>query len=409
MKKLKLFSWICVVMLIITSFVFAGCGKKPNNPNNPSSSDGDNSNPPQVQEVTLKDMRIIYVVNDRGCRGTTIIQLPDKKIMVINPEVDRSTLLEYLYFLTDKEVIDYLIVTNQHYMGEVAEALGTMIDVKNFYRPNIAINFDYWDTTYSDLLDYEIEDIKQNLSPQEKSGLDCQGKIRYNDQYILALNLLSKTNANIVPITNTTTISDSYVSGGNTYSWNLNFYFDPVINPELYGESYWYDGEYSATFDFVYGDYKIGYFGEPTDNMFNKFIERANGQCQNYDLFIAHYSNTDLSGSATSSKNMFHSWANAFKSAKLCELIFNKDNIQYNRFMISTSTLSNFDFYLPNFWKGKTGSYEPTILLENALYASRIAQGGQRIPCIKLNKDGSFSAVTVEWMGELIDESYFRS
>lgn len=464
MKK-KIFSLFMIIFIIFPCmFMITGCKKSSTDNDSSNNSGGSNggsgggSGGGNSQVVsTLYDMRFTtYKYSDHTSYSQTpyggqLIWLPDGKTMVVDlcieSEIDDN--LDFVQFYEDftnyskhdssgKPVIDYFVVTNEKKVA-IDSLFFDNFTIKNFYRPNMEIDLDYWrsdnqkivgNDTY--IFEHNIEDLK-SINPEHLTGLprkyfeDCTDldpnnpnntvlQYNYNDYYIISLYLAEQNNVNIIKLTDNSDISKTLSYNGNDYTYTIDFFMpEPKINPtfenafhniivngqisnEFYISShiYYQAEEFNTAFSINYGEFDLLYLDRPSFNVLNWVIENHN-ENKKYDVLLGHYRFND------SSENFFDVWAKNLlsyqdKGVFALTKLFDKTKIDSNYLIIPmASSISGTRFTTnSSLYFYDSSLVEVALKSQNQIRPARIKNGNLNIPILKVLAGGEHSVQVLD-------------
>jgi hypothetical protein len=466
MRK-KFLSFLLVLIFAFPLMFFVpGCNPSQNQDTNPPSEDeGNNSSgdssqgdttPLEDTISTLYDLRITYYKPEYHALdnpyGGTLIWLPDGKTMLINPVITK--LADFVFFYSDftnyskyedggsRMIIDYLIVTAP---TEIAVNKGFWGDfvIKNYYRPDIEIDFNYWEEPYS-TYDYglEIEDFyaisKENLEGRSLEYFDhtwlsnsLENAVRYygydySYQYIASLAHVEKQGGNIIKTANTSDIITTLVYKSSQYSYTSDFYVpESKVTPNpLYLQTH-KDGpsgdvvllndnnqtaEYGTILSIEYRGFNVLCLNTLTENLLSSFLS-SNPQNKKYDVLVGslrHGSVTENNLHGAVSKNIEYYQSEYDKN--IMSVIFDSSKVETNYIFLNTA-----DDTTNNEWtrKGATmdlfifnypGTQEKYVSYDNLLIPCRASGIKTIIPIIIKCKDGIHSIKEIKTDLDLVTQ-----
>ena len=330
MKK-KLLSLTLTLIMIIFMGVLPACSQPDNDPNDgstPESGGGAITTP--SDEPVLYDLRVASykeeaersneVIAMNGCK---VIWLPDGKTVVVDPWFHDREDMRFKSFYSEfthdlkvetdnysyyRHVIDYLVITNEAWVSFDVEKFFRNFTVKNYYRPDIEVDFDYWNYEMHCLREYEDsyhvaeEDVK-SINPTHLEGrkrkyfeecynFDADGntilEYQYNSDYIYSLYFAEQQGTNIQKITNNTKITNTIEKDGQSYTYSLDFWVPEAVVDDIgwefgyiekdnniideYMTNYNQSAEYGCAFSLEYGDFGLIYLDKPTKNILKSFL-----------------------------------------------------------------------------------------------------------------------------------------
>ena len=482
MRK-KILSFLLALLIIPFVGIFSACGNTDGgNGGSPSGSGGNSgggssggsgggsgsgANGGSQVETVLYDLKISTCkpedyVNYQNTAGCKVVWLPDGKTMVIDPIFDddmsfRSFYSEFTGRLkrdpeTGKEIIDYLVVTQEDNIFDPEELLGeySRYEIKNYYRPDIEIKFDNWEIWYDDaqktaIGGVAVEDVFSILPEHlegrsrvfyedydyKEAGDDNSTLLyEYNEDYILSLALAQKKGVNIEKITNDTKITNTITKDGNDYTYTIDFWSpEPIVDErdgtltniyggtrgnELIGQEYiqdqrYYDqiAEYNTILTINYGEFDLLYLDKPTENVFNSFFKHHD-KTKKYDVIWGDY-RCDVDRSI-STNNFDKPWKRTLgeyyaKGEIAMSYLYDINKIDTNYIISSLSTGGHRDWYgnsgttgtwMKFYFYGLNSIYPPVMKKENIINPVYGDFDDMRIPVITAQKNGVHGVVKVE-------------
>ena len=484
MRK-KILSFLLALLIIPFAGIFSACGNTDGGTGGSPSGSGGSSgggssggsgggsgsganggNGGSQVETVLYDLKVSVCkpeddVNYQNTLGCKVVWLPDGKTMVIDPRFSDDRNFRSFYYdftnglkrnpITNKLIIDYLVVTQEDNIGDPKELLGeySHYEVKNYYRPDIEINLDNWKILYDDSQKTAIggvatEDVF-SISPEHlegrsrvfyeeygyKEGGDDNRSLlyEYNEDYILSLALAQKNGVNIEKITNDTKITNTITKDGNDYTYTIDFWSpEPIVNQvygtltDIYGgargdkvlgqeyiqDQRYYDqiAEYNTILSINYGEFDLLYIDKPTENVFNSFFEHHD-KTKKYDVILGDYRcDVDMS---ISTSNFNKPWARTLseyygEGEIAMSYLYDINKIDTNYIISSLSSGGHRDWYgmsatsgtwMKYYFYGLNSLYPPVMKKENVINPVYGEFDDMKIPVITVQKNGVHNVVKV--------------